>query len=477
MLELNTLRNIYIIFLFLFFWLISGKSILASGNIFGLHLAQTSDIESASKIINSQNGNWGWVTVVIQTNNLDQTTWQDFFDNCRKLHIIPIIRIATIGENENWKVPDYSDIDHLVSFLNSLNWPTKQQHIILFNEINHGSEWGGKVDIKDFVDKSSYAAKKFKETNPNFFILSCGLDLVAPEKMPDYQSAENVYKEIISLNSNYFDDIDGLTSHSYPNNGYVGTPKDTGQHSIHGYQWELDLLKKLGVNKELPVFITETGWPHREGIKKQNNFYTSKTTADFLIESFTNIWSQDERIKAVTPFIYNYSQEPFDHFSWLDSNNNLYSEYQKIIDTPKGQNDPEQIISYNFEKINLPFLILENNQYEGEITLKNTGQSIWGEKNFCLISKSSPNITVSELCSDNTLIYPNQYKIFKFKFTVHTVKDYQGETYLSWGDLNNFEIQKFAKESTLYHPKENLFQRVTNSFKSFFYSKIKNITK
>jgi len=471
LLKYNTLRKIFSIFLFLSFWLISSKSILASGNIFGLHLAQTSDIESAAKIINSQNGNWGWVTVVIQTNNLDQNTWQDFFNNCRKYHIIPIIRIATIGEGENWKVPDYSDIDHIISFLNSLNWPTKQQHIILFNEINHGSEWGGKVDIKDFVDKSTYAAKKFKEYNSDFFILSSGLDLAAPSKPPEYESAENVYKQIISLNPNYFDNIDGLTSHSYPKDGYVGTPNDLGQHSILGYQWELDLLKKLGVNKDLPVFITETGWPHREGVKNQNNFYTSKTTADFLIQSITDVWSQDPKVKAVTPFIYNYCQQPFDHFSWLSSDGEIYPEYQNLINMAKGQNDPEQIVKYESENIKLPFLILENDQYEGEITLKNTGQSIWGEKNFCLISKSSPNITVSELCNDNNLIYPGQYKIFKFKFTVNTNKDYQGDTYISWGDLNNFEIQKFAEKSTLYHPKENFFEKILNSFKSFFTKK------
>ena len=454
---------IFLLIISLFF----NSPILASDNTFGLHLSQTEDLNSAAKIINSQNGNWGWATIVIQTNNLDKNTWQNFFDNCRKNHVIPIIRIATVGEGENWKVPDYSDIDHIVSFLNSLNWPTQEQHVILFNEINHGSEWGGEVDIKDFVDKSSYAAKKFKETNPNFFILSCGLDLVAPEDLPKHESAENVYKKIISLNPNYFDNIDGLASHSYPNNGFVGTPNDTGQHSIRGYQWELDLLKQLGVNKDLPVFITETGWPHREGIENQNNFYTAKTTSNFLTEAITNVWSPDSRIKAITPFIYNYSQEPFDHFSWIDENNNLYPEYQQLIDLPKKQNEPKQILSYQLEKINLPLLILEKNTYDGEIFLKNTGQSIWGEKKFCLISKSSPNVTTSEICSDNNLTLPGQYKIFKFKFIVNPVDNYEGQTYLSWGDLNNFEIQKFTKKSTIYHPQDNFIQRIINSFKAF----------
>ncbi len=456
----------FFIFL-LIFSLLFNSHILASDNIFGLHLSQTEDIHQAKSIINSQNGDWGWATVVIKTDQLDFNMWQDFFNNCRKYHIIPIIRIATIGEKDYWKIPEYSDIDHLVSFLNSLNWPTKQQHIILFNEINHGSEWGGEVNIKDFTDKSFYAAKKFKETNPNFFVLSGALDLAAPEKPPQFKSAENVYKEILSLNPNYFDQIDGLASHSYPNHGFIGTPSNTGQHSIRGYLWELSLLKKLNVNKELPVFITETGWPHREGLKPQNNFYTTKTTSKFLIESF-NIWSSDPKIKAVTPFIYNYIQEPFDHFSWLNQNNSLYPEYQNLVDMPKKKNEPEQITSYQLEKINMPFLIFENTEYSGEVILKNTGQSIWGEKKFCLMPKISPNITTTEICSDNNLTYPGQYKIFKFKFTVNKLANYKDKTFISWGDLDNFEIKKFTKDAAIYHPQYSLLQKIINSFKSFF---------
>lgn len=462
------MKKILSLILFLSFWLIFNKSILASDNIFGLHLSQTEDIHTAASIINSQNGDWGWVTIVITTDRLDKNTWQDFFNNCRKDHLIPILRIATYGEKDYWKIPTYSDIDNIVSFLNSLNWPTKEQHVILFNEINHGSEWGGAVDIKDFVDKSSYAAKKFKEANPNFFILSAGLDLAAPSNPPQFESAQNTYKQILAANPNYFDNIDGLTSHSYPDNGYQGTPKDTGQYSILGYTWELNLLKKLGVTKDLPVFITETGWPHREGIKPQNNYYTTKTTADFLVQSI-NVWSTDPRVKAITPFIYNYCQEPFDHFSWLDKNSNLYPQYQNLIDLPKNKNYPDQITSYEFQKISLPFFILENNQYSGEIILENTGQSIWGEKKFCLPAKTSPNITVNEICSGNDLVYPGQLKIFKFNFTVNKLDNFKDKTFISWGDLENFEIEKFSQDSIIYHSNYNFFQKIINSFKTFFY--------
>jgi len=192
LLKLNT-KKITFLILVLSFWLIFNKPILASENIFGLHLTQTEDLTNVKDIVNSSGGDWGWVTIVIPLNQLNQQTWQNFFDNCRKYHLIPILRLATIGDGDNWKAPSFSDIDNLANFLNSLNWPTKDQYIILFNEVNHGQEWGGEVNVKNYVDTSIYAYQKFKNVNPNFFILSGALDLAAPENLPDFKSASNFY--------------------------------------------------------------------------------------------------------------------------------------------------------------------------------------------------------------------------------------------------------------------------------------------
>lgn len=447
---------------FIFF----SKSILASGNINGLHLTQTQDLLKAKDIINSSGGDWGWVTIVIRLDQLDHQTWQDFFDNCRKYHLIPIIRLATIADGDNWKIPCNSDIDNLANFLNSLNWPTKTQYIILFNEINHGQEWGGEVNIKSYVDVSIYASKKFKNLNPKFFILSSAIDLASPDKSPKFISAKTVYQEIYSYNSQYFNNIDGIASHSYPNHGFVGTPKDTGQHSIRGYLWELDAIKKLGVTKDFPVFITETGWPHKEGISKKNNFYTTKTTSQFLLDAY-QIWSQDSRIKAITPFIYNYPNEPFDHFSWLDQNEQLYPEYQKFIDQPKTANSPEQITKFEFYKNQIPFLVFANHEYNGQISLKNTGQSVWGEKTFCLQPKVSDQIELSSICvNSNERIYPGQIKIFSFKFKIKdtTIK----KVTLSWENLPSTEIILFSENATIYHPKFNLIQKIKSFFTKFW---------
>lgn len=450
--------------------LLTPSKVLAN-NIFGLHLTQTEDINQASKIINSTNGDWGWITIVIRTDQLDLNTWQNFFDSARKLHIIPILRLATTSQGNYWKRPTITDIDNLAIFLNSLNWPTKNQYVILFNEINHGSEWGGEVDIKNYADMAIYASKKLKDLNSNFIILGSPLDLAAPENMPKFKSADNVYKEIYAYRPEYFKSFDALASHSYPNHGFIGTPQDVGRHSIRGYQWELNFIKNLN-NKTYPVFITETGWPHREGEKNENKFYTAKTTADFL-KSALDIWSKDTSVVAVTPFIYNYPNFPFDHFSWLTSNQTIYPEYQQIIDLPKSQNHPEQTTKYEAIKIHLPLLIFTNYEYLGQIYLKNTGQSIWGETKFCLNPKTTTNIVLESICTDNDLVLPNQIKIFNFKFKIKTASNIYEKKYLKWEGLAGFEIMPLNSNSSIYRPKTGIGEKIITLFKQILQKLIK----
>lgn len=454
----------FLICLLAIFFLNINPILASDRNIFGLHLSQTADLDSAKDLINSRGGDWGYVTIVIRTDQLNRNTWQEFFDNCRKYHLIPIIRLATIMENGYWKTPTTTDVDLLANFLNSLNWPMIPKYIIPFNEINHASEWGGEINIKNFTDIFIYTAEKFKNFNSDFFILSTPLDLAAADKNPDTQSATSVYQEIYNYQPRYFELIDGLASHSYPNHGFIGTPTDTGQHSIRGYQWELNFIQKLGINKTYPVFITETGWPHREGTTKNNQFYSLKTTTNFFLKAL-EIWQQDQRVLAVTPFTYNYSQNPLDHFSWLDPQGKLYPEYQAIIDLPKNQNHPRQITKFSVLNINLPLIIFSQNQQNGSIELKNTGQSIWGETNFCLEAQNSANIKSTPICSNSTYIYPGKSSRIPFQFKIDY---YLEKSYLGWSDTPQYEISSLSPTSTIYRPKTGLWERFRHWLKAFF---------
>ncbi|MBU4209898.1 hypothetical protein KKC08_01940 [Patescibacteria group bacterium] len=440
-------------------------------NIFGLHLTQDSDIHKTKDIINSSNADWGWTTIVIPLNNLNHNAWQNFFNNCRKYHIIPIIRLATTQQNAIWQSPVYQDIDKLANFLNSLNWPTKTQHIILFNEPNQSKEWGGKINPRHYTDIAVYASQKLKKLNPNFYILSAGLDLAAPDKNPQFMSADTFYRQIIEYKSDYFNNIDAISSHSYPNPGFIGKPTDIGKFSILGYQWELDFLKSLGINKNFPIFITETGWPHREGESNNNQFYTLNTATDFL-KSAILLWQQDIRIQAVTPFIFNYPYSPFDHFSWVDKQENLYPQYQKIIDIPKQQNNPQQITESELVKKKLPFIIFPQKKYQGKIKLKNTGQSIWGENetSFCLSPQSTANVELGPICTNHEIIEPGQTHEFKFTFQIIPSEIPQSNTFISWKNIDPIQLTPITKNSLIFRPKTNIKQKILN-----FLKKLRNL--
>ncbi len=443
-------------------------------NIFGLHLTQLQDLESAKTIINSSGGDWGWITLVIRLDQLDHNAWQNFFNQCRRHHLIPILRLATAMVGDNWQKPSTENINTLAYFLNSLNWPTTQRHLVLFNETNRANEWGGEVNIEEYAKTSIYAAKLFKQLDSNFTVLGPAFDLAAPDQPPKYVSAPSAYRQIFSSNPEYFQLLDGLASHSYPNHGFIGRPTDKGQHSITGYRWELDFLKSLGVAKNLPVYITETGWPHRQGQTNNNVYYTTATTSQFL-KLAIQIWQSDPQVKAATPFIYNYPYPPFDHFSWLDQKEKLYPEYQLLIDLPKNQNQPAQKTSFDQKSPRLPFIIFANQIQSGKVVLKNTGESIWGESPFCLAPKPSENIRLDPLCLQKDIkIEPGNSYQFEFSFTVNPSPGQS--SYISWENLKTrYEISPLNSSATIYQPNDNFLQKLLKNFRKLFYQKFSTV--
>jgi len=344
----------------------------ADNNIFGIHLAQPhfEDIEAAARLVNSNGGRWGYVTLIIQENDKGLNKWQGVFDKLRELKLIPIIRLATQPQGENWRRPDVQDVNEWVVFLNSLNWVVKDRYIILFNEPNHNNEWGGEVDEKSYTEIAYTFAKTLKEKNQDFFVMLAGFDASAPSSPPRYEDEEKFLRKIIEYRPDIFNFLDGWVSHSYPNPGFSGSPYDFGRRTVRTYDWELELLRSLGVNKELPVFITETGW-------QRSPFLTEEKIADYLRYTFENVWLKDWRIKAVTPFILNYQSEPFLGFSWKKyQENNFYSYYHRVQSLAKKSGGPE-IINKGKIVFDLPKELIVQSLYNFKVSLKNQGQAIW----------------------------------------------------------------------------------------------------
>ncbi len=368
-------------FLLIGFFLSSSLTVLAnSNNKFGIHLAQpnTEEFSKVKELVNSNGGDWGYVTLIIEEKDRNKDKWQGIFNQLRALHLIPIIRLATSAEGENWRRPEKKDAQGWVDFLDSLNWVVKNRYIILFNEPNHGSEWGGEVDEKSYAEISFEFAKKLKEKNPDFFVMLAGMDASAPSWPPGMEDEEIFLRKISNFQFLISNFIDGWASHSYPNPGFSGSPYAVGRGTVRTYEWELVLLGRLGITKNLSVFITETGW-RRQGqkskVKSQN--LEEQEVAEYFKVAFEQVWSQDDRVKAVTPFVFDYQGEPFLEFSWKKySSQEFYQQYYTVQDMSKIKGDPEQRekgwISYR-----LPTDLVVQSTYHFKVQLNNLGQAVW----------------------------------------------------------------------------------------------------
>ena len=113
----------------------------------------------------------------------------------REKHLIPIIRLATQPEGENWRAPNPEDASAWAEFLNKLHWVVKDRYIILFNEPNHGTEWGGAVDPVRYGQIAADFAYALKQKSPDFRIMLAGFDLAAPQSPPNYYDAYQYIQE------------------------------------------------------------------------------------------------------------------------------------------------------------------------------------------------------------------------------------------------------------------------------------------
>lgn len=319
-------------------------------NKFGIHINNENDLENARNLVNSNGGDWGYVTVVITEKERNHDRWQNVFNMMRRMHIIPIVRIATTPNDHMWEKPKSEEINNWIAFLNGLNWVTKNRYVVILNEPNLDNEWGGRYNAEEYAIYLRDFSKKLKEASPDFFVLPAGL---APEK--------NEFKylnDMMSKVPDVFDNIDGWTSHSYPH------------VSVTLYKKELATIKK-----DLPVFITETGWSVRD--------YSETEVSDRYKNAYAHIWN-DPKVVAVTPFILNYPSVPFAQYSWQKEDGSFYKFYDEVASIPKTKGEPKQIESGEVVFAGIQPIMLSNNDFVGAILAKNTGQNIWSNQNILI---------------------------------------------------------------------------------------------
>lgn len=376
-------------------------------NKYGIHIisATRDEASEAARLVNA-NGDWGYITVLAESKDRNEGKWQEFFNELRRRHLIPIVRLATKPTGEGiWERPYQGEETAWADFLDKLNWPVKNRYITIYNEPNHASEWGGSVDPEGFAVILNKTIDAFKAKNQDFFILNPGFDASTPNEPPKYLDQEEFMKRMNEEVPGIFQKLDGWVSHSYPNPGFKGKPADAGKGTVRTFEWELQFLSRLGVSKSLPVFITETGWKHSEGASQNNNYPSPETVAQYYKDAFNGAWSSSN-VVAVTPFLLNYQEPPFDQFSFRKNGKRAAAEEaerdyhlpyyilqsaNKISGKPI-QEEKAQIVKIGIEKdgftnyleatssgmnASLPY----GESYNLIITFKNIGQSIWGDNN------------------------------------------------------------------------------------------------
>jgi hypothetical protein len=330
-------------------------------NKVGIHIFNEKDLEGANKLINSSGGKWGYVTIVITEAERDHDRWQNVFDQMRRLHLIPIVRLATKAVGDKWNAPQESEIDSWVSFLNSLNWVIQNRYVIINNEPNHAKEWGGRIDPEGYAEYLAKISLKLKAASTDFYVLPAGLDPTSINST-DIMSESQFIGRMLEAEPKVFDQVDGWSSHSYPN------------VSIAIYNQELAL-----VGKKMPVFITETGWPA--------NKYSDSEIGANLVDAYQNTWN-DPTVVAVTPFILDYTTPPFDIFSWRKPDGSYRSFYEQVQKTPKIEGQPVQIEGGQILAAFIQPLVFTGLDFVGVIVAKNTGQTIWIQSNTHIDSES-----------------------------------------------------------------------------------------
>jgi len=361
-------------------------------NRFGIHIVSEADLANAARLVNGNGGQWGYVSLVIRQDERDPGRWQKVFLELNKNKLIPIIRLATRSKNNNWIKPTTNEAGDWADFLNQLPWPVKNRYVIIFNEPNHAKEWDGQINPAEYAEILKTYSDTLKHKNADFFILPAGLDASAANITGQTMDEVNFLTQAVAAQPDYFNFIDGWASHSYPQPNFQGPASATGRGSVGTFDWELSLLKKLGLERSLPVFITETGW--------RKNGYSQAKLEQLYLDAFRVAWNRID-VAAVTPFLLNYQSAPFADFSWqIQDSQEFLSHYDTIKNLPKTAGRPRQ--DHGLEFITpLPADLAADSNYSLDILLKNTGQSIiQTEDEFVFKSSAGAKIMVNRLSFD-----------------------------------------------------------------------------
>lgn len=308
----------------------------------GIHILSTDEVTKAAELTAvTHHETWRYVTIPFTLADIDKhEEWQLFFDRAREHRLIPLVRLTTTFSDEAWHIPTRKNIVEMLTALSSLEWPTQQRHIIVFNEVNHAKEWGGQISPEQYAQLFTFTARWAHTEDKNYLVLPAALDLAAPNgaaTMEAFTYLERMY----TADPDVFSHADAWNSHSYPNPGFSSAPTRTGKNSLRGFKVELAWLKeKTGV--DYLVYITETGW---EVSTRMCGWMPSYY--DYAVK---HIWN-DPAVVAVTPFLLQGAPGPFEGFSFIDAQGKPTAQYISYRNALKKQFSSSDLLSAKIDVI------------------------------------------------------------------------------------------------------------------------------
>lgn len=318
-------------------------------------------------------GRWGYVTELVRMDDLDPLRWQLFMDLCAELELVPILRLATVYDQQAgwWVAPPTGEdgsyemiASRYADFSAALQWPTDEHYLIVGNEPNHGNEWSGRPDPAAYARFLIEVADALHAADPHARVLNAGFDPYTPHTGSQpfidglyYMDEESFLDQMLAAYPDVFEHIDIWASHSYPtgplsegpwqqtyqidwlndavNPDHITPPEGIYNRGINGYEWELFKLSTYGV-PALQVMITETGWRHAEttdpaATDNGQAWPSAETVAVYLdLSLYGNRgrypeyptdgwtpWTADPRVIAVTPFALDGFPGEWGHTNWL----------------------------------------------------------------------------------------------------------------------------------------------------------------
>lgn len=323
---------------------------IKANNKFGLYIYPDNEkfIDLADQLVNSDGGDWGYVLIPYNVRDKDRDKWNRVFFLLSKKHLIPIVQLYNL-ELSDWE----EQTERAAEFLNSFNWPIKQRYVSVYNEPNDGNFWYGKIDPEGYAQILDHTINTFNKEHENFFMLNGAFNVSASNvgtTMDAFQYMSRMHAEVPGI----FEKLDGWASHSYPQPNFSGNPYDVGRNSIRAYEVELQFLKdEFGIDKDLPVFITETGWAHDIGRNYNPTFLSLGKVGEYFEIAFEDVWLPDARVMAVTPFTVWY-EPPADHFAFVDSRWVPYEHFQRIRELDKIAGTPEILTLESITSLGCP---------------------------------------------------------------------------------------------------------------------------